>query len=288
MVDISRNTTGANLPAEVSNEIWSNTAEGSAVMALATQVALPGSGAVIPVVTGDAEAGWVSETDEKPVSRGTYTTKNMRAHKLAVIVPFSQEFVRDADTLYNELVNRLPAALAAKFDQTVLHGGASLANFDNLSGAEAVSLGDDAYAGLVEADTEVALGGGILNGFVIAPQGRGILLGSTDTMGRPLFTAGTESGSVNTLLGQPVTLARAAYKAGTPNVVGIAGDWSSARYGTVEGIQISISDQATLTDGAETINLWQRNMVAVRAEIEVGFVVKDVAHFVRLDDAARV
>ena len=42
-------------------------------------------------------------------------------------------------------------------------------------------------------------------------------------------------------------------------------------YGTVEGVQISISDQATLTDGSTTINLWQQNMFAVRAEIEIGF-----------------
>ena len=30
-------------------------------------------------------------------------------------------------------------------------------------------------------------------------------------------------------------------------------------------------DQATLTDGSNTINLFQQNMFAVRAEIEVGF-----------------
>ena len=42
-------------------------------------------------------------------------------------------------------------------------------------------------------------------------------------------------------------------------------------YGTVEGVQIAISDQATLTDGGSTINLFEQNMFAVRAEIEVGF-----------------
>ena len=42
-------------------------------------------------------------------------------------------------------------------------------------------------------------------------------------------------------------------------------------YGTVEGVQIAIADQATLQDGENTINLFQQNMFAVRAEIEVGF-----------------
>ena len=43
-------------------------------------------------------------------------------------------------------------------------------------------------------------------------------------------------------------------------------------YGTVEGVKIDLSDQATLTDGDDTINLFQQNMFAVRAEIELGFV----------------
>jgi hypothetical protein len=33
------------------------------------------------------------------------------------------------------------------------------------------------------------------------------------------------------------------------------------------------------------LNLWQRNMFAVLAEIEVGFVVRNAAHFVKLTGA---
>ena len=39
----------------------------------------------------------------------------------------------------------------------------------------------------------------------------------------------------------------------------------------MEGVQIAIADQATLDDGGTPINLFQQNMFAVRAEIEVGF-----------------
>ena len=51
---------------------------------------------------------------------------------------------------------------------------------------------------------------------------------------------------------------------------------NQAMYGTVEGVQIGISDQATLTTKDQSnsdviINLWQQNMFAVRAEIEIGF-----------------
>lgn len=43
-------------------------------------------------------------------------------------------------------------------------------------------------------------------------------------------------------------------------------------WGSVEGVTIGYSSDATLDDGnGGTINLFQQNMFAVRAEIEVGF-----------------
>ena len=43
-------------------------------------------------------------------------------------------------------------------------------------------------------------------------------------------------------------------------------------YGTVEGVKIDISNQETLTISNQTVNLWEHNMFAVKAEIEVGFI----------------
>ena len=55
-------------------------------------------------------------------------------------------------------------------------------------------------------------------------------------------------------------------------------------YGTVEGVKIDYSSDATLVDGNTTINLFQQNMFAVRAEIEVGFRA-DTSVFNALTDA---
>src|SRR5690606_15745341 len=139
MVDISRATTGVYLPPAVSGEIWGETQDASAVMQLARRITLPGGGGSIPIITGDAEAGWVGETEEKPVSRATLANKQITAYKLAVIEPFSNEFRRDLPGLYAELVRRLPAALGKKFDQTVLGTTAAPgSNFDKLTAATSV------------------------------------------------------------------------------------------------------------------------------------------------------
>ena len=273
---IATNRTNIELPAEVASQIMQKVQEDSAVMTLAQQIALPGRGLVIPVITSDPEAEWVSETGVKPVKNPGLNKKMMQGYKLAVIVPFSMEFRRDASALYNALVARLPRALAAKFDATVFHGNAPGSNFDVLSSCTAQSLTADPYAGLVAADMDIAAHDGILNGFALSPVGRGVLLAATDQNKRPLFINNVSEGAVPVILGQRVVQCKAAYAEGdSEDVIGVAGDWTQAMYGIVEGVKIDISEQATLVTGvtgANPINLWQQNMFAVRAEIEVGFV----------------
>lgn len=273
-IDINRTTT-ISLPGDVASEILQKTQGSSAVMALAQHIPLPGLGTTIPVITGDPEAGWVGETEKKPVKRGTLATKQMTPYTLAVIVPFSKQFRRDVPALYDQMVKRLPGALAKKFDQTVFGAvNAPGSNFDTLKNCTAQSILTDAYGGLVAADADIAAHDGILNGWVLAPQGKSILLTAVDGNKRPLFINNVADGAVPMILSAPVRQSKGAYIAETASadaVVGFAGDWTQAMYGTVEGVQISLSDQATLTDGETTINLFEQNMFAIRAEIEVGF-----------------
>lgn len=264
------------LPTAVSAEIIQKTQEESAVMRLARKIELPGLGLTIPVITGDPEASWVTETGEKPVKNPALATKIMQAYKLAVIVPFSNEFKRDAASLYTAIVSRLPLALAKKFDATVFGpaSGAPGSYFDTLGSAPAQNISENAYDGLVAADTAIATAGGSMNGIALSPQGKGILLAAKDNQGRPLFINSVAEGAVPMVLGASTYLSKGAYVDGNPtgaNTVGVAGDWTQALYGTVGGVDISVSDQATLVDNGTFIHLWQQNMFAVRAEIEVGF-----------------
>ena len=280
------NRSNIELPNDVSAEIIQKTQEGSAVMQLARQIALPGRGLQIPVITGDPEAAWVNETAAKPVSNPGLSKKIMQAYKLAVIVPFSKEFMRDIAALYDALVQRLPLALAAKFDSTVFFGAAPGDNFDTFAACTAQSIrGTATYTGLVAADTDIATHGGIANGYVISPQGKGILLSALDENKRPLFINSVAEGAIPMILGSRALVRKAAYKAGTPNVVGVVGDWTQAMYGTVEGVEITVSEEATLMSGNTPIYLFQQNMFAVRAEIEVGFVA-DTTVFNNLTAAA--
>lgn len=270
---VPTNRSNINLPADVSDEILQKTQESSAIMKLARQIALPGRGAAINVITSDPTAAWVGETEAKPVSNPGLETKIMRAYKLAVIVPFSNEFRRDVAALYDALVQRLPGALGAKFDNTVFGGTqAPGSDFDTFASVTTQDIETSTYAGFVAADGDIAAHGGIMNGIVLSPQGKSIVLGAVDGDHRPLFINNVSEGAVPMILGARTEIAKGAYVSGTPNVVGFAGDWSQAVYGTVEGVKIDYSSDATLDLGSgNVINLFQQNMFAVRAEIEVGF-----------------
>lgn len=272
LVGTPTNRTSIDLPVDVSNEILQKAQDESAIMRLARRIALPGRGAAINVITSDPEASWVGETASKPVSNPGLETKVMRAYKLAVIVPFSKEFERDVRSLYDAIIERLPGALAKKFDATVFGNGSKPGDdFDNFAGITAQSLASDVYGGLVAADTDVALHGGVVNGYAISPQMRGILLGAEDTSHRPIFINNVSDSAIPRLLGAPVVMTKGAFVSGSPSVVGVCGDWSQAMFGMVNSIEITRTDTATLKSGDDTIYLWQDNMVAYRAEVEVGF-----------------
>ena len=286
---VTRTTSNVALPVEVSSEIWAKTLEDSAFMQLSRHITIPGTGTTVQTITGEPQANWVAEANAKPVSDHTFGKKVITPYKLAVIEAFSDEFRRDKAALYAELVRRLPYALAAKFDATIMGTTAPGTGFDVLGGATKVSLipgqGATVYDQFLAVDTNVSTAGGIMNGIALAPQGRAKVLSAVDQTNHPLFTAGVQSGTIQPILGASVVtkngiyVAGAAGSPGTPAIVGIAGDFTKAIYGTVEGIQIAVSDQASLTSGNTTINLWQQNMFAVRAEVEVAFAVEGTGYF---------
>ncbi len=288
--DIYRGTSNVLLPAEVSKEIWGKVLEESAFMQLARRIAMPGPGVDIQTITGEPTANWVGETEAKPVDVHTFNKKVIRPYKLAVIEPFSDEFRRDKAALYAECVRRLPYALAKKFDSTIIGTSAPGTGFDVLGNCQKISLnpgaGETVYGQFIEVDAAIAAADGIMNGIALAPQGKSKVLAAVDGQGRPLFTPGVGSNTVGDILGANVVVKKGVYKAGTADaaaIVGIAGDWDDAVWGSVEGIKMAISDQATLTlADSSTISLFQNNMFAVRFEIEVAFAVKSADEFILL------
>ncbi len=282
-------TTSATLPEDLSNEIFANVQEQSAIMQLATPIELPGRGMTIPVVTGDPEASFTAEGEEAKVSNTTLGVKEMKPYKLTVIELFSNEFKDNYEAIFAELQNRLPGAIGRKVDSTIMYGTAPGTGFDTLADAESVDLSVKPYDGFVDALEKVSNANGDLNGWVLSPKARTLLLKAKDSQQRPLFITnpaveGRDGGS--SVLAIPSLFSRAAYQAKvaskTPELVGVGGDWTGARFGLVKDITVSMADQATINAGGTTMNLYQRDMFALKCTFMFGFVARNKAQFVRL------
>jgi HK97 family phage major capsid protein len=284
MPGVNRQTENVLLPPEVSSEIWAKVIESSAVMQLSTRRVLPGAGQEVQMITGDPVANWVGEGERISASSPAFDKKSLKGYKMGVIVPFTNEFKRDKSLLYDEIVARVPDVIANKFDATVFGNATKPGElFDTLDAVTGVDVVTDVWPGLVAADATISDADGILNGWVISPKLKSALLTAVDGDRRPIFISSpTADGSVPNLLGSPTYLKKGVYKAGTPEQLGIAGDWTSAQYGVVEDVKFSISDQATLKIDGEDVNLWENDMFAVKFTFEAGWRAKYLDQFVKL------
>lgn len=306
-VDISRESDGVwdLLPPEVSKEVWSGIQEESVIQRACTQTPLAGTGKTVPVITSDPVPTWPGETDQRTPSRGTVGAKAMKPYTASLLVPFSNEFKRDADTLYSAMVRRFPKILAKSIDNRCLFGPAPGDDFDTLAAIATVDVtqGADnaAYNGLLDAMSLVAdTDDGEVSSWLLSTKGRLNFMRQLDANDQPVFVSDTNTvGGVGALVGTPVFKSKAVGDpggVGVPRTFGFGGDWENASWGIVDGIRYSETDQASIQDGTvvvptsgvETveipnmINLFQQNMFAVKVEIEFGFRVRDAGQFVRL------
>jgi HK97 family phage major capsid protein len=282
------------LTPEQSAPIFERAARVSVVQRLARQVPLGASGVNIPVVTSKPTAGWVSEANAKPASEGGMDLKPMQPEKLATIIVVSAEVVRANPGNYvNEVRNQIAEAFATAFDSAALHG--TNTPFDNYIGetTKSVELGTAAasaggiYADIVDGLAQLVNDGKRLNGFALDERVEPVLLGSIDTAGRPLFTetppaetdVATREGR---LIGRPAFVLEGV---ASGDVLGFGGDWSQVAWGAIGGISYRVSTEAAVTINGSLVSLFERNLVAILAEAEYGFVVNDVDAFVAYEDA---
>lgn len=282
---------------ELAGPIFDEAAKGSAAMSLIRKVPLGASGQAFPVVTSRPTANWTAEGTKKHTTEAGLGLVKMKPEKLTAIAVASQEVIRANPGGYSETLQALLAeAFARAFDLAVFHNkggdGTGTSPFETTLAATTKTLtlgnvaGTNTYDDIVKAmalnlqgtPKKKVTGFAFDTGFEID------LLNTKDTTGKPLFAEAAYTGAVPALRSGSV-LGRATYmheNVGDGKTVGFAGDWTKAAWGTVGGIAMDISTEATVTINGELVSLYENNLVAVRAEAEYGFSVADKDAFVKI------
>jgi HK97 family phage major capsid protein len=283
------------LPRAISEMIFEDARTASVVQRLARRIPLPYAGVAIPYMTSKPVASWVAEKGRKPISDASVGTKTLDPKKLAVIVPFSIEYLRsDTVDLLETLRPDIAEAFGNAFDSAAISGTSTpFANhIIETTNFELLGTGTSMYSDAVNLAKKISASGHKLNGWAVGEEGQWTLAGDVDTEGRPILTTVTEAETGitrGTLLGRRAEIGENAdvpssvasgVGDGNDVLVAIGGDWRKCAWGAVGEIEFDVNDSATLTREDDTmLNLWQENLVALRAEAWYGFAIRDVQAF---------
>ncbi|ANU28451.1 phage major capsid protein [Planococcus versutus] len=269
------------IPAEQGGLIIEDVIKGSTVMKLAKNEPMTKPKKTFSFKAKGAGAYWVSETEVIKTSKVEWLTASMTAEKLAVIIPFSKEFLRyTAKDFFNEVKPLIAEAFYETFDIAALFG-------TNSPFATHTS-GKSIFTGATEAGNLIALGSGtdlqdevfdamaLIESEGFNPDG----VAATNTFKQNLRRAKTGVNgprlyeNLNDVEGMPVTYAKPeAFD--TTKAAALMGDWDYARYGILQGIEYAVTEDATLSSvvGADgkPINLFERDMFAIRATMHIGY-----------------
>ena len=232
-------------------------------------------------LSGGPGAYWVGEAERIQTSKAEWLSATMEAKKLGVIIPVSKEFLKyTVAGFFNEIKPAIAEAFYTKFDQAALFGNnspyaAGTSVYERItSSGNTIARGstDNLYTDLNGLMALVEDGDHDVNGFTTTRRFRQRLRGAVDGQNKPIFND-TTAGAPNQVLGLPVGYVDGkAWDYGKADL--ITGDWKYARYGILQNIEYAISEDATLTtitaDGGP-VNLFERDMFALRATMHIGF-----------------
>lgn len=282
------------IPEEQGTLILRDTMTNSVMMQLAQYEEMTKQKKTFQYLAEGVGAYWVGEGEVIQTSKPQWLTATMEAKKLGVIIPVSREFLQYSVTnFFNEVRPLIAEAFYKKFDE------ATILNVDNpfaqslqesITDAEHIVTGDINGDNFFDLTDLVNDAGFDVNAFISKKQNRSLLRRVVDgftqedgTITDPvrLYNRGT-----NTLDGSPVAdLDSTNMEKGEL----FAGNFNYVRYGIPYNLNYSISEEAQLSsivdENGEPINLWERELMAIRATMDVGFMVLKDEAFAKIEPA---
>lgn len=283
----------------------------SIIQLMARKVDMTWGGSYVTIFDTDVDGGWVgAETGRKPVNEQAVTNTSVAVYEWATIIPVSNRVVKsNPGDVLGKIKTGAYASMNRAFDKLAFQGAVGLGTSvaDSLAG---VTKSTDLQAAPGGTGTNLGTWTGLNNGLKLLTDdekdwggsiwdARTEVIFNTDVDGnnRPLYVdvpllstsvtgnvgaAGNRPGRV---LGRPADFARGvsatAGSLGAADVVGYAGDWSRAVWGTVGDVNYSISTEASWWDGTEHKSAFQHNVTLFRVEAFLGFKVLDPDAFVK-------
>jgi len=266
----------------------------------------------IPVADALATAYFVDgDTGLKQTTDLSWDNKYIDAEEIAAIVPIPQAVLDDVDyDIWGEARPALEAAFSKVITQAVLYGtnipatwttnlgAAGLVAFATAASAVASAAG---FADLYEAilgESGDGVGDGLLmlleadgfmaTGHVAAISMRGRLRNVRDANGLPIFTSAPQDPTRYELDGTPCIFPLDGSISAAQALL-ISGDWTKLVFAVRQDMTYTIATEGVITDTANNVvyNLFQQDMVALRAVMRLGFALPNPINQMQETEASR-
>lgn len=293
--DISRTDAAALIPEDVSAEVLEGVVEMNPILRLSRR--LPNMSRAqrrLPVMSALATAYFVSgDTGLKQTSEVNWDNKYIDAEELAVIVPIPQAVLDDVNyDIWGQVKPELERALSVAVTAAVIHGTNIPANWTTDLGAAGLvalctaasqTLSAAAYADLYEAilgEIDGGVGGTFMaveaDGFMVSgsiahPSLKGKLRNVRSSDGVPIFRTNMQDPTRYELDGTPIYFPTDGALDSSEALM-ISGAWNQLVYAMRQDITYTIANTGVIQDGTGAIvyNLFQQDMVALRAVMRLG------------------
>ncbi len=228
-------------------------------------------------------AYWVGEGEKIQTSKAKWISVEMVAKKLGVIIPASREYLNYSKKDFFEIMKpKIAEAFQKKFDEAVILGHE---NPFTQSVNKACTDAGNIVTGAIDYDNLLAIEDKLFendveaNAFISKIQNRTALRGAVDADTKEaLYDKKT-----NTIDGLPVVDLKSENLAKGSIY---AGDFDHMFYGIPYDINYKISEEAQLStitnDDGTPVNLFEQELVALRATMDVAFMIVKDTSFAKL------
>lgn len=275
------------VPVEQSAEIMKDVARGSSILRLSKVSQMESDTKKISVMTEGPGAYWVGEGERIQTSKAGWIYPELKAKKLAVIIPVTKEKLNDTTiAVFNELREPIAEAFYKAIDAAGIFGTNSPFERNIMKCVEKtgnkVELGTNGVGKLdldvSDAMSKVEDAGYDVNGFVSKIGIKGSLRKLRDANGNQLFVDGVNG---KELYSQPIEFSRnGAWDKSKAELIGA--DWDKSLVGIRDTLEYEILKEATLegtvdADG-KPISLAEQDMIAIKATMRLAYLpIKDEA-----------
>lgn len=299
---ITRSDAEALIPEVVSREIIQGAIEQSSVLALGRRLSNMPRGQTRMPVLSSLPMGYFVDGDSglKQTTGVDWSNKFLNAEKIAVIVPIPETVLDDADyDIWGEIRPRIEEEFGRVIDLAAMFGTNRPPNWPidllaaAISAGNSVTLGAgaDLYEDLLDENgviSAIEADGFMSSGAIAATGMRAKLRGVRDSDGQPIFKRSMQEATRYDLDGEPILFPR---NGGfdTAQAWMICGDWTQLVWSIRTDITYKIATEGVLQDasGATTHNLFQQDMVALRAVMRLAWQVPNPINRLQEVEASR-